>query len=77
MKFDEMVKMYLEEFESNSYNNYSRPNSPKATSGNVIFKGKPSGFKGDDGKADETQLIPNNLFYTNNKKSGNLQKKKK
>jgi hypothetical protein len=70
MKFDDVVKMYLEEFESNSYNNYSRSNSPKATSGNVIFKGKPSGFKGDDGKSDEIQTIPNGLFpQTNGKKT--------
>ena len=31
MKFDELVNMFLEEFESNGFNQYTRVNSPRVS----------------------------------------------
>ena len=54
MKFDDLVNMFLEEFNS--------PFSPKATKGNTWFAGKPAGFMGDDGRAGVNGVLPKGLF---------------
>lgn len=61
MKFDDLVNMFLEEFNT--------PFSPKATVGNTWFKGKPAGFMGDDGRAGVNGILPKGLFPQKKNKS--------
>jgi len=70
MKFDDLVNMFLEEFNT--------PFSPKATSGNTWFRGKPAGFMGDDGRAGVNGLLPQEMFpQKRNKKPKNKYKNDK
>jgi hypothetical protein len=50
MKFDELVKMYLEEFNASpETTQYMKKRKGYSTQGPTKFKGKPDGFKGDTG----------------------------
>jgi hypothetical protein len=63
MKFDEMIRLYLEEFSTN----IKYPNATKiATVGNTRWSGTPSDFKGDFAKGNPNERLPDNvsrLFY--------------
>jgi hypothetical protein len=73
MKFDEMVRLYMEEFPTT----IKYPNVTKTASvGNTRWSGTPSGFKGDFAKGNPNERLPNDvssMFYQNKPKK----KKKK
>jgi len=68
MKFDEMVRLYLEEFPTT----IKYPNTTKTASvGNTRWSGTPSGFKGDFGKGNPNERLPDDIssmFYQNKPK---------
>jgi hypothetical protein len=63
MKFDDLIKLYLEEFPTG----IKYPNATKTASlGNTRWSGTPSGFKGDFAKGNPNERLPDNvssLFY--------------
>ena len=63
MKFDEMIRLYLEEYPTN----IKYPNTTKIASlGNNRWSGTPSEFKGDFAKGNPNERLPDNvsgLFY--------------
>jgi hypothetical protein len=63
MKFDTLVKMYLEEFNAEQETTqYIKPRKGYSTKGPTrLSRGKPDGFKGDTGMPEKT-LIPARLF---------------
>jgi len=70
MKFDEIVRLYLEDFPTTiNHRNKTRMVSsefPANNLGNTDFTGLPSGFKGDVGKGSPKERLPNDvssLFY--------------
>ena len=71
MKFDELVNMFLEEFESNGFNQYTRVNSPRVSdegpsrANNKSYK-RLGDSKETRGEFDENEPLPqdlNKMFY--------------